>query len=118
MGKKKKKKSLLSLNSDHSFELVKLNSKDDEDKKKKKEKVVNVSGPCSLKEMQEAADCFEHYLEIVTTFAIIKNIDPKRYKKAVKTVEELIDHLRKGEGKEVFDEERAEHYFHNIKGEL
>lgn len=116
MGKKKKKKSLLSLNSDHSFELVKLNSKDDEDKKK--EKVVNVSGPCSLKEMREAADCFEHYLEIVTTFAIIKNIDPKRYKKAVKTVEELIDHLRKGEGKEVFDEERAEHYFHNIKGEL
>ena len=71
-----------------------------------------------LKEMREAADCFEHYLEIVTTFAIIKNIDPKRYKKAVKTVEELIDHLRKGEGKEVFDEERAEHYFHNIKGEL
>lgn len=111
MGKKKKNKSLLSLNSSRSFELVNLNSIDDEEKKKK-EKEVNVSGPCSLKEMREAADCFEHYLEIVTTFAIIKNIDPKRYKKAVKTVEELIDHLRKGEGKEVYDEERAERYYH------
>ena len=114
---KKKNKSLLSLNSSRSFELVNLKSIDDEDKKKK-EKDIEVTGPCTLKEMRDAADCFEHYLEIVTTFAIIKNIDPKKYKKAVKTVEKLIDNLRKGEGKEVYDEEQAERYFHRIKGEI
>lgn len=109
MGKKKKKKSeALSWGSGNGLGLVDLSYLTQDDEKTPKE--PNVKGPYNLKEMQEDADNYEKYLDIISGYAILKNVSPDKYEKAVKTIEKLIKLLRAGDGDAVYDRERYEEY--------
>jgi len=58
------------------------------------------------KMMKKMADNFESYLDIVDRYVIIDGLSEEEYETAKKRVKKLIKKLRKGEGDEVFDEER------------
>lgn len=56
--------------------------------------------------MKEQADHLESYMDLVDNLCCFPDINPQEYKKARKDVEELIENLRKGKGKKVYNKER------------
>lgn len=59
--------------------------------------------------MNKLADSIETYMNIVSRYVILLGESKEEYDKAVKKVEKLIKHLRKGKGEKVFDPERYEY---------
>lgn len=84
------------------------------EKKKTQKRPDKITGPATYEEMLRDAENLEGYLTIMKDFAILKNLSPKKYKEAVKTVEELITLLREGKGKNVYNQERYEYYMERV----
>lgn len=68
------------------------------------------------KQMEQMANDYETYLEIIDKFIIIEGLSKEEYKQARKVVKKLIKHLRNGEGDKVFDKERYDEYLENNGG--
>lgn len=85
-----------------------------EEKKKTQKRPDKITGPATYEEMLRDAENLEGYLTIMKDFAILKNLSPKKYKEAVKTVEELVSLLREGKGKNVYNQERYDYYMERI----
>ncbi len=54
------------------------------------------------KTMREMADDIEEYLHQLNDYAIIDGLSKREYEKAMDTVHELIDNLRKGKADKVY----------------
>lgn len=69
------------------------------------------------KMMNEMADNFESYVDIIKNYVIIEGITDEEYKAAIKKVKKLIKHLRKGNGDKVFDEEAYREYIEQCESQ-
>ena len=54
------------------------------------------------KTMRDMADDIEEYVHQLNEYAIIDGLSKREYKKAMDTVQELIDNLRKGKADKVY----------------
>ena len=76
--------------------------KEEVDKDKSKVKIKKKDSYYSYDKMEKDADCIEEYLNILERFAIITNLTPEKYKKAMKKSRKLVRLLREGKGEKVF----------------
>lgn len=80
-------------------------------------KPKEVTGPVSYQKMLEDADCYESYLDTIETYCIIKNLSPKKYKKAVQKIRKMIKYLREGKGDKVYNTERYNEIMRRREGD-
>lgn len=63
---------------------------------------LDVHDLCQKKTMRAMADDLEEYITQLNDYAIIDGLSKKGFNKAMKTVQELIDNLRKGNVDKVY----------------
>lgn len=89
-----------------SLDFVSFQREGDDDTKKKKKKSHKVSSKYSMDEMKKDAENYKGFYQGLKRFAILSNVDPKKYKESMKTLKKLYTKLEEGRGEEVYDEER------------
>ena len=99
------------------FNLSYISPIKDDDTDKPKVKIKKKDSYYSYEKMEKDADSIEEYLNILERFAIITNLTPERYKKAVKKCRKLVKLLREGKGEKVYDRERYDEYINRLNNE-
>ena len=89
--------------------------KEEDDKDKSKVKIKKKDSYYSYDKMEKDADCIEEYLNILERFAIITNLTPEKYKKAMKKSRKLVKLLREGKGEKVYDKDRYDEYMARVE---
>ena len=114
-----KKKDFIGLRSNPStFTSLKIDTTERRPEKKKDHwDELDIKGPCKdPKILKQDYENFKGYLDIVENYAILRDIPPDVYEKAVKTIKKMLKHLKEGRGDKVYDAERYDEYYNHGGG--